>query len=454
MPGRDDSANGIGEAVRVAFVTVNAFAIRRFRRDGNMGQTLTEIVSSHSPLFHSEPGEHLGEIILAGHFDPAMIAPLLSAEGAAELAGLSGPPGVPIHNLAHGLASRGIATTVLGGLRGASDIHVHSKPVSAAIYNQRSTRAFTLTGFRRERTVILERLRQIRPAVVHAHWTMEAARAVADWTGPKILTVHDALYEYARLDWRWHPGAMGYKARWIANTLAVLRKFDHVIAVSPFVETYLRLRHGYPGEIRVIPNAVLPLPAAIRPIEASPRSGRLTFGCYGAPASLKNVESAIEAFLLVQKEVPDSRLLIFGAGWRRFDERYRNSSIELRGSVKHDDFLRSLASEVDIWVHPSRIETHGIAVCEAIQAGCPVVAGRASGALPWTLDYGRAGILVDIEQPEKIAEAMLALARDRDRRLALLSYGRKMIQDRFHPDRVLDMHLQYYRDVIHEGKRE
>ncbi len=419
-----------------------------------MGQPLTEIVSGHSPLFHSERVEQRGDIVLAGHFDPTMIAPLLSADAAARLAGLSGPPGVPIHNLAYGLASRGIETTVLGGLRGTPEIYLSSKPVSAAIYNQRSTRAFTLTGFRRERTVILERLRQIRPAVVHAHWTMEAARAVADWTGPKILTVHDALYEYAKLDWRWHPGAMGYKARWIANTLAVLRKFDHIIAVSPFVETYLRLRHGYQGEIRVIPNGIPPLPAAIRPIEAFPKSGRLTFGCYGGPAPLKNIATAIQAFLRIQNDLPTSRLLIFGAGWESLEERYRGSSIELRGSVKHDDFLRSLASEIDIWVHPSRIETHGLAVCEAIQAGCPVVAGRSSGALPWTLDYGRAGVLVDIEQPERIAEAMLALARDRDRARALVAYGRGMILDRFHPDRILDLHLHYYRDVIHEWERK
>ncbi len=420
-----------------------------------MGQTLTEVVSSDSPLFYSEPDEPLGEIVLAGHFDPTMIAPLLPADAAAGLAGLSGPPGVPIHNLAHGLADRGFRTTLLGGLRGAaSEVYVRSHPVSAVIYHTRSTRAFTLTGFRRERRVILERLRQIRPALVHAHWTMEAARAAADWTGPKILTVHDALYEYAKLDWRWRPGAMGYKARWITNTLAVLKKFDHLIAVSPFVETYLRLRHRFQGEIRVIPNGIPPLPAAIRPIEAFPKSGRLTFGCYGGPAPLKNIGTAIQAFLRIQNDLPNSRLLIFGAGWKPLDERYRGSSIELRGSVKHDEFLRSLASEVDIWVHPSRIETHGLAVCEAIQAGCPVVAGRSSGALPWTLDYGRAGVLVDIEQPEKIAEAMLALARDRDRARALVVYGRGMIIDRFHPDRILDMHLHYYRDVIHEWERK
>ena len=115
-------------------------------------------------------------------------------------------------------------------------------------------------------------------------------------------------------------------------------------------------------------------------------------------------------------------------------------------------FLRSLASEIDIWVHPSRIEAHRITICEAIQAGCPVIAGAQAAAVPWTLDYGKAGMLVDIERPEKVAEAMLALVRDRQRALALVSYGRRMILDRFSPDHVLDLHLQYYRDVISQWK--
>ena len=148
--------------------------------------------------------------------------------------------------------------------------------------------------------------------------------------------MHDAAYEYARIGWHWHPGAIAYKTRWIANTLATLKRFDHVIAVSPFVETYLRLRHRFQGEIRVIPNAIPPLPAAIRPVEIFPRSGRVTFGCYGNPGHLKNVETAIDAFLLLQRELPDSRLLIFGRGWSGLIERYDTSSIELRELVRHD----------------------------------------------------------------------------------------------------------------------
>jgi L-malate glycosyltransferase len=394
-----------------------------------------------------------GEIVLAGHFDPHMLLPLFCVQSASRLADLHGPPGVPIHHLATGLAQRRIKSTVLGGLYGGPDLYVRSDPLSAAIYRRRGTRAFTLTGFRLERAAILKRLKQIRPAIIHAHWTMEAARAVADWDGPKILTVHDAVYDYAQLSCDWRPGSIAYWSRWVVNTLAVLKRFDHIIAVSPFVETYLRYRHRFRGEIRVIPNGIPPLPAGMNPVHTFPKAGRVTFGCYGGPGRLKNVITAIRAFRMVSSAVPGSRLVIFGPGWQDLRTQHDKSLIETRGHVSHQAFLRALAAEIDIWVHTSRIEAHPITICEAIQAGCPVIAGRASGGVAWTLDYGRAGILVDIEDSARVAEAMTALATDRNKATALVSYGQKMILDRFSPQRIVDLHLDYYQDVISNWKK-
>jgi L-malate glycosyltransferase len=391
-------------------------------------------------------------IVLAGHFDPATMGPVVGGEGGDALAALSGPPAVPIQHLAREYAAEGLETTILGGLRGCAGVIARSSPLSAIVYGKRGRTAWVLDGLRRERRLILEYLRKIHPSVVHAHWTWEAARAVADWTGPKVLTVHDAAWEYARLDWDWNWGPLAHAStlRWLANTSAVLKRFRHVIAVSPFVESYLRLKHRFRGEIRVIPNAIPPLPDTVRIPETSPKTDRVTFGCYGSPGRLKNVDAALSAFLLIYKGLPKSRLLVFGGGWEKASAQYAGMPIEFRGAQPHTDFLGQLAADVDLWVHPSRIETHSLVICEAIQAGCPVIAGRGSGAVPWTLDYGRAGMLVDIENPSEIAQAMLALAHNEDRALQLVSYGRQMILDRFSPDRVVEMHLRFYRDIMRE----
>ncbi len=391
-------------------------------------------------------------VVLAGHFDPCAIASLVGGDGAPALAALSGPPAPPIHHLAGEFVKRGLETTLLGGLKGEAGVIAQSSPLSAIVYPKRGRTAWVLDGLRRERSVILDHLRNLHPAVAHAHWTWEAARAVADWPGPKVLTVQDTLWEYALLSpgWNWGPWAHASNVRWIVNTSAVFRRFRHIIAISPYVETYLRLVHRFQGEIRVIPNAIPPLPEGVRPTEAFPKTGGVTFGCYGTPGRLKNVGAALRAFDSVHKELPGSRIAVFGGGWDGLRSRYAGLPIEFRGAQPHRAVLNQLASEIDIWVHPSRIETQGIVMCEAIQAGCAVIAGRASGAVPWTLDYGRAGLLVDIEDAPEIARAMLALSRDRDKALHLVSYGRQMIRDRFSLDRVADMHLDFYGDIIRE----
>jgi glycosyltransferase involved in cell wall biosynthesis len=77
-----------------------------------------------------------------------------------------------------------------------------------------------------------------------------------------------------------------------------------------------------------------------------------------------------------------------------------------------------------------------------------VIAGRSSGGVPWTLDYGRAGILVDVENPAEIAEAMLGIVHNRERALELVTYGRRMILEKWSPDRIVEMHLEYYKEIV------
>jgi glycosyltransferase involved in cell wall biosynthesis len=389
-------------------------------------------------------------IVLAGHFDPSIMGPIIGGEAGDALAALSGDPGVPIHHLATEFARRGIRTTILGGLSGDRELYAQSSPLSAIVYPKRGRTAWIADGWRQERRLILQYLRKINPTIVHAHWTMEAARAVADWDGPKVLTVHDAAWECARLGWNWKWGPLAHAAtlRSLANTSAILARFQHIIAVSPYVECYLRQKHRFRGEIRVIPNGIPPLPASVQVPNSFPKTGRVTFGCYGSPWPLKNVRAALHAFLRVHEELPNSRLLIYGTGWESEGSRYGNMPIEFRGAKPHIEFLSELGSEVDIWVHPSRTEAHPISICEAIQAGCPVIAGRSSGAVPWTLDYGRAGILVDVEDPAEIAQAMLGLVRNRELALELVTYGRQMILDKWSPDRIVEMHLEYYREIV------
>jgi glycosyltransferase involved in cell wall biosynthesis len=159
------------------------------------------------------------------------------------------------------------------------------------------------------------------------------------------------------------------------------------------------------------------------------------------------VYTAVEAFRKLELSVPGSRLLIFGECDVSVQDQGKSERIELRGRVPHRELLRSLVEEVDIWLHPSRIESHGIVICEAIQAGCPVIAGKNSGAVSWTLEYGRAGILVDIESIDEVSAAMRRTVLERDAYNDMVDYGREHIRTMFSVERTTGMHLKYYRDI-------
>ena len=69
----------------------------------------------------------------------------------------------------------------------------------------------------------------------------------------------------------------------------------------------------------------------------------------------------------------------------------------------------------------SRYESFGIPAAEAMAIGTPVIAAR-SGAVPEVL--GDAGIFVDPQQPEEIAQAAGQLARGDSFRFELVIKGR------------------------------
>src|SRR5262249_42643676 len=113
----------------------------------------------------------------------------------------------------------------------------------------------------------------------------------------------------------------------------------------------------------------------------------------------KRVEIAIEAFrglglpLVIAGD---------GPGLARL-RRVAPPNVELVG-VADDPALRDLYRGSRGLICPS-VETFGIALCEALSSGVPVIAARAGGALE-IIEHGRNGILVDEVNPEGIAAAV------------------------------------------------
>jgi glycosyltransferase involved in cell wall biosynthesis len=117
-------------------------------------------------------------------------------------------------------------------------------------------------------------------------------------------------------------------------------------------------------------------------------------------------------------------------------ERGLADGISFVGPLPRDRVLDSLAT-ADILVHPSLEESFGMVIAEAQLAGVAVIGGTHSGGVPWTLDYNRAGRLVDVRKSASLAGAMRELALDSATRSRLARAGSDLAQRRYDPERLI-----------------
>ena len=82
-------------------------------------------------------------------------------------------------------------------------------------------------------------------------------------------------------------------------------------------------------------------------------------------------------------------------------------------------------------VIPSVCESFGVAALESSAMGVPVVASNVGG-LPETVIDGQTGQLVPAGNSDALADAVIDLLRDRDRRVSMAEAGRHFVQERFH----------------------
>lgn len=122
-----------------------------------------------------------------------------------------------------------------------------------------------------------------------------------------------------------------------------------------------------------------------------------------------------------------------------------NDQITYIGSVgaKQRDELLGCASAL---LHPIHFdEPFGLSIVEANACGTPVIA-YPKGSMPEIVDHGVNGFLV-----EDVSSAVQAVARLRDiSRLAC----RKVVEERFSRDRMVEDYLRIYRQILEGTKRE
>ena len=208
-----------------------------------------------------------------------------------------------------------------------------------------------------------------------------------------------------------------FRARFTAQARHAAEHADRIIAVSQFTAREVeRLLGVDAARIRVVPHGVR-LPASVSPVR------KKVVLCVGSIQKRKNTARLVRAFASMP---PEWRLVLAGGrGYgaeetlREVENSSRRADIEVADHVSAAR-LAELYSRAGIFAFPSLDEGFGIPILEAMANGVPVVTSNRS-SMPEVC--GDAGVQVDPEREEELAQALRTLAGDASLRESLAARG-------------------------------
>jgi glycosyltransferase involved in cell wall biosynthesis len=273
-------------------------------------------------------------------------------------------------------------------------------------------------------------LKRYRPNVVHTHGykTNICGFLVTRWLRvPIVTTVHGWLHSRS---WR-------TRVFYIFNFF-LLRHFDVVIAVSDRMRFELerrRIRRDRIVTVKNVPSLDDSRRRKSSDIERilSFASGDPLIGFVGRLEKVKGGEQFVKAAFLVAKEDASLKFVIAGDGPERLNLEKLAASLGLKSKMLFLGFCEdtvSLFGALDLYVLPSLDEGIPLTVLEALASRVPVVATRVGG-VPEVIDDGFNGVLVEPDDADSLAKAILWVRGSPSVRKKIVEEGEKLVKTKY-----------------------
>ncbi len=226
------------------------------------------------------------------------------------------------------------------------------------------------------------------------------------------------------------------------------RACEAVVAVSRAIAAVLE-RDGLAADrIRLVYEGVParpPQPGGAEALRAMgvPRTAEVV-GNIAALTGHKDHATLLEAVALVVPRRPDARFVIVGEGERRADLEAHARRLGVAERVFFAGFREDvdrLLPAFDVFWLSSHLEGLGTSLLDAMCFARPVVA-TAAGGIPEAVVDGATGRVVPVRDPRALADALVDVLADPERRAAMGRAGRERFLERFTADRMVEETLR------------
>ena len=286
----------------------------------------------------------------------------------------------------------------------------------------------------------LERfVRRQRIEVVHAHMARDyslASYATRRNRETRFIATRHVLFQLSRLH---------------RHTLA---RASRVIAVSAAVARELRAQRILNEEqIALIPNGV-DIDRFNR--ACAERNRAQLVGSIGELRTLKRHDDFIRAAARIASIFPETKFVLAGIDTSASGEVRKQLEMLVVQLGLSDKFrflgwvedAENLLCEMDVFVSASETESFGLAIVEAMAAETAVVATATEGAQE-VIEDQKTGLLVPIGDLDRIAESVVELLGNAEKRLKIAAQAKQAAKERFSLSRMVDEIERIYATDLH-----
>jgi len=169
----------------------------------------------------------------------------------------------------------------------------------------------------------------------------------------------------------------------------------------------------------------------------------------------KGLPELFLALKKVSKKFKSIRLILVGEGNRL--KEYKNL-VDILGLIEQVEFkgwldaqeIQNLTKKSHLGLFPSRIESFGLSVIEAMSAGLPVIAAR-GGAVPENIEDGVTGTRVPVNNSDALAEAIIFALENPRHTNTLAKNAKRVTQEKFSWDKSAESTVDLYTSILQKS---